>query len=126
MTAKRKFDQKRILLPLTKDEKVVICPRNSDIVSRGDTGHLVEVIDNLTVQVKWDAHTTRGGKSRMLGRPELSIRSYSVRKERDCHNCINRLTHIAGQACPVSWKEVRSIHDVEPNEVESAKEEKAS
>ena len=103
---------KRILLPLKEGDKVVRCARATATGGRGDVGQVISVIDNLTVQVKWEYV---GGT---VGAYNITTeRAYSVQKESGCHHCVHRMRHLAGQECPRSWKEVKSIHEtLEPVE----------
>lgn len=97
---------KKILLPLKVGDRVVMCPRNTSIRGRGWCGVIESIHDNLTVLVRWE-------DTGMPGSAPLNIvKSYHIRSERVCHNCVNRLQHLAGHECPVSWKEVRSIHEM--------------
>lgn len=101
---------KKILLPLQPGDRVVWCPKHTSVSQRGRAGTIKEVHDNLTISIQWD-EVDPG--------PKFDVaRSYMARKEQICHSCIHRATHIAGGLCPMSWKEVKSIHETEVENAE--------
>ena len=99
---------KRILLPLQSGDKVVRCPKCTSANGRGDIGKVTNVVDNLTVQVIWEEHFSVPYPPG--GYPQTE-RAYCIRKESRCHHCVHRMKHLSGQACPTSWKEVKTIDE---------------
>lgn len=111
---------KRILLPLKEGDKVVRCAKATTVSGRGDVGQVTNVIDNLTVQVKWEYIGGVPVLASTYGYSTTTERAYNVQKEGGCHHCVHRMRHLAGQECPRPWKEVKSIHESIEKHVEQS------
>lgn len=106
--------QKRILLPLKENDVVVRCPKNTKVHLRGQVGKVLEVIDNLNLIIDWEKDRSTSTTTHAWMRPanvRIPVAAYEVSLERDCHQCVHRVTHLSGSYCPMSHKEIKSVHE---------------